>query len=384
MFSLRVLACLGLSLSFVGAAPAPISIPGIVYTNITKGLDYGLVRETNQPWSIHIARLDRRQKGFEVFTTHGKGRIHALEGLSSQVAAFPAKEGQPRVAINGDFFAIRPGPYQGDPEGLQIVNRELISAPLDKCFWIERNGEPRIGEIVSRFTVTWPTGSKTRLYLNQAPVTNCATLFTPVFGTSTEATNETEIVLEKVGWGRWLPLRVDETYRARVREVRSAGNTTLSSNQMVLTVTGTARTNLSGLKRGDIVTLKTTTSVDISGATAAVGGGPVLVSNGKEQEWPARKGGSDYLQPRHPRTAIGYDSKYVYFVVVDGRQKELSMGMSFVELASLMKQIGCTEALNLDGGGSTTFWLDGKVMNSPSDKRERSLANAVLVVQRRR
>jgi exopolysaccharide biosynthesis protein len=85
--------------------------------------------------------------------------------------------------------------------------------------------------------------------------------------------------------------------------------------------------------------------------------------------------------PRHPRTAVGWNKKYIFFVVVDGRQKELSMGMTYVELAHFFKNLGCTEAINLDGGGSTTFWLDGKIMNSPSDKHERSVANCLFIVE---
>ena len=68
-------------------------------------------------------------------------------------------------------------------------------------------------------------------------------------------------------------------------------------------------------------------------------------------------------------------------MAVDGRQSDLSAGMSFAELRSLMRQLGCRQALNLDGGGSTTFWLDGRVVNSPSDKRERGLGNALLIVE---
>jgi exopolysaccharide biosynthesis protein len=55
--------------------------------------------------------------------------------------------------------------------------------------------------------------------------------------------------------------------------------------------------------------------------------------------------------------------------------------MTFAELAAFMRQIGCTEALNLDGGGSSTFWLDGRVMNSPSDKHERTVANALMILR---
>ena len=67
--------------------------------------------------------------------------------------------------------------------------------------------------------------------------------------------------------------------------------------------------------------------------------------------------------------------------VVDGRQKKLSIGMRMDELAELMKRLGCTKAMNLDGGGSSTMWYAGKVRNSPSDGRERSLANALILCQ---
>ena len=78
---------------------------------------------------------------------------------------------------------------------------------------------------------------------------------------------------------------------------------------------------------------------------------------------------------RHPRTAIGADAKgeTLWLVVVDGRQRGYSEGMNMHELASLMKDLGCWRATNMDGGGSSIMGLldkDGKmkVMNSPSDR----------------
>ncbi len=79
--------------------------------------------------------------------------------------------------------------------------------------------------------------------------------------------------------------------------------------------------------------------------------------------------------PRHPRTAIGSDEKgeTLWLVVVDGRQRGYSEGMNMQELASLMKELGCWRATNMDGGGSSIMGLLGKdakmkVMNSPSDR----------------
>jgi len=73
--------------------------------------------------------------------------------------------------------------------------------------------------------------------------------------------------------------------------------------------------------------------------------------------------------PLHPRSAIGLDAKgqKVTLVVVDGRQPGFSEGMTTRELAVLMKELGCTDALNLDGGGSSILLYEGKILNKPSD-----------------
>lgn len=84
---------------------------------------------------------------------------------------------------------------------------------------------------------------------------------------------------------------------------------------------------------------------------------------------------------RHPRTVIGYATNpyRVWLVTVDGRQKH-SVGMTYRELARLMADLGAEVSLNLDGGGSTTAWVKGKIVNSPSDGRERSVVSAWAVV----
>ena len=86
----------------------------------------------------------------------------------------------------------------------------------------------------------------------------------------------------------------------------------------------------------------------------------------------------------NPRSAVGFnqDSTKVYFVVVDGRQSNLSVGMTLDELANLMLSIGAHNAVNLDGGGSSTLVIHNEVVNSPSDAGgERSVANALFAVR---
>lgn len=84
----------------------------------------------------------------------------------------------------------------------------------------------------------------------------------------------------------------------------------------------------------------------------------------------------------HPRTAIGVsqDGRYVYLLVADGRQPGTSEGMTLIELAEWMKRLGCWDAMNLDGGGSSTLVVKGeegkpKILNSPSGGSQRSVGN---------
>ena len=108
-----------------------------------------------------------------------------------------------------------------------------------------------------------------------------------------------------------------------------------------------------------------------------VGGIPQLIRNGKIVVEPC----SSSFCRRNPRTAIGWTaSGEILLVVVDGRQHRRSVGASLVELARLMRDRGAVEALNLDGGGSSTMVVRGDVVNRPSDGHERRITNAVVIL----
>jgi Icc-related predicted phosphoesterase len=110
-----------------------------------------------------------------------------------------------------------------------------------------------------------------------------------------------------------------------------------------------------------------TTKKEIWDPAQAVGGGPVLVKNGKINVSSREEGfGGSHLQ-RHPRTAIGYkDKNTLIMMVVDGRQ-EASAGVTLPELAQLMFETGAVEAVNLDGGGSSAMVAANEVVNIPAD-----------------
>ena len=86
------------------------------------------------------------------------------------------------------------------------------------------------------------------------------------------------------------------------------------------------------------------------------------------------------IAPRHPRTAVGQlaDGRLI-FVVVDGRQPGYSIGMTTYEMALTLTRLGAVRGMQLDGGGSSTLAFDGKVLNSPSDGRERPVPTALML-----
>jgi len=119
-----------------------------------------------------------------------------------------------------------------------------------------------------------------------------------------------------------------------------------------------------------------------AGAREMVGGSQIIVRDGHAVTFT-----NAFATLRHPRTAVGIDASgtQLTLLVVDGRQPELSMGMSLAELSEELVRLGCASAINLDGGGSTTFVYRNpgskklEVLNSPSDTKERSVADVLGV-----
>lgn len=118
------------------------------------------------------------------------------------------------------------------------------------------------------------------------------------------------------------------------------------------------------------------------GAWQILSFGPVLVEDGQVAVDTNTEVGQ--AKTSNPRTAIGMVSPLHYVIVVsDGRTDE-SEGLSLYELASVFEEQGCTFAYNLDGGGSTTLWFNGEVINNPTDGRssgEREVSDIVYIGQ---
>ena len=352
--------------------------PGIYYTNEVL---------PRVPWSIHVVKIDRSRKDLAFFSAHARDRVLGVSLLADQARAVPGALGRAIAAINGDFY-LRDNPtYAGDPRGLQIVNGELISAPDTVCVWFDAEGNPHLDQAKGDFRVTWPDGRKTALGLNEMRAPNATVLFTPTYAPTTRASGGRELILEKDGDGAWLPLEANQTYRARVREVRTTGNSRLAPGTMVLSIDVRTLASVPDVQTGAVLEISTAITPSLKGVKAAIGGGPALIQNGKLYSVAAPPAGSSRnwsersKYERHPRSAVGWSAMHFYLVTVDGRQPDLSVGMKLAELAQYMARLGCTEAMNLDGGKSAQLWMSGRIVNSPC-QGEDTVANSLLVLRK--
>ncbi|MCR5130429.1 MAG: phosphodiester glycosidase family protein [Prevotella sp.] len=164
-----------------------------------------------------------------------------------------------------------------------------------------------------------------------------------------------------------------------LKEDRSVIDTT-TTHEFQIRVTGAV-----AVRKGKLRLLPWSRSIE-RGYKKKVGtvlaSGPLMLRNGRYADW--SKCALDFITTKHPRSAIAVTKdKRVLLITVDGRSWGNAIGMSIPELAHLVKVLGGRTALNLDGGGSTTLYLDGKILNHPCDNRqfdhvgERSIPNMI-------
>ena len=185
------------------------------------------------------------------------------------------------------------------------------------------------------------------------------------------------------------PLRVTRIARATAA---SPSPSAIPRAGVVLSASGAIPPALARLKRGAAVSLSFTydtalgtAPADWQGADDIVGGAGLLIWRGTEiTDWAAERLQGAFVTTRHPRTIIGRDGEGdTWLVVIDGRQPGHSVGMTLTELTAFARRAAFVDALNLDGGGSTTMVVKGKIVNRPSDPiGPRPVSDAIVVLSR--
>ncbi|MGE9349706.1 phosphodiester glycosidase family protein [Isoptericola variabilis] len=287
------------------------------------------------------------------------------------------------AAINGDFFDIN---NSGAALGAAVDEGTLLKSAApgrEKALTVDASGVARLAELFLEGTITLGSGDGSREL--------------PVAGLNVTAVPAGGVAVFDSSWGdaaRTRPLGAGEQgVEVQVRggadgspgsvvAVGAPGSGRLPDDvRAVVARPGAAADALAALAPGGEVTLAYGLRDDLGELRTAIGGDPDdwLLEDGE-----VTSSTSDFATLRHPRTAVGLsaDGATAYLVVVDGRQAQ-SIGASLPELGRFLAQLGADDAINLDGGGSTTMVarLPGdagtSVLNSPSDGGERLDANGL-------
>ncbi|MBM3848764.1 MAG: phosphodiester glycosidase family protein [Verrucomicrobia bacterium] len=354
------------------------AIGGIAFRAAGPGLAVAHV-ERDEPWSLHVVRVDRRHPGLGFFPSLAFHDRIGLNPLSEQVALFPKALGTAEAAINGDFYALENDPLPGDPRGLFLQRGGLVSAPIARdCLWFDASGAPHIDTVQPRFRLRVGSSAPVDFGLNEDFDGARPVVLTRAASPAPEPWDPraaTGWVLVRDGSHPWLPLAPGRTLRAVVRgpAPTGGGRQEIAPDTLRLQAGPDLRAHL---RAGAPVVLETATDPSLATAVSAIGGGPALVHLAR----PTGKSAARSFE-RHPRSAFGWNARHAFLVVVDGRQAGLSVGMTLAELSDFLVELGCEEALNLDGGGSTELILGGRILNSPCYGRERATATGLLVVR---
>lgn len=161
----------------------------------------------------------------------------------------------------------------------------------------------------------------------------------------------------------------------------SKSNSSIPEDGFVLSVHGTAQKLLQDVKVGDTALLGENFG-PLDGAAEIYGAGPELVRGGRLHVTAQEEGLADVGYGRAPRTALGFKKNgHMFLLVVDGRQSH-SIGATLSETGELLLRYGVERGFNLDGGGSSAMYVEGKIVNSPSDGQERRVADAIIVTKK--
>jgi hypothetical protein len=342
--------------------------PGVMYYH-----DY----RSEGPWHLHVMEIDLTNEWVKLESVKANNVIKALERTSSMASRNDTEEHKVVGAINGDFYDT--GTHI--PVNGQVVNGKLVKRPNHwPAFAITDNGLPLIQTFIYSGQLFKDSISCGINGVNEARLENYMVVYNSFNGSKTGSNEWGAEVLAKYITS---PL-VNDTVLVKIIEMDTIvgtghGNNTIPSNGLVFSGHGTSAAYLKQFAIGDTLQYVLGLSANEEKIMQHIGGYPMMITGGDI----VKTNTNAFSTDRHPRTAIGFsqDSSKVYMVVVDGRQTGYSVGMSLYELGNYMLEWNVFQAVNLDGGGSSTMVIKNKVANSPSDgSGERSVTNGLMVV----
>ncbi len=375
-------------------AIAASSLERLSRTAVSPGVDRSLWRVALPGGNAmaHVVRWSLDDPRVQLMT-HAAGGLDGKATVPQVHAAVTKHASQdndtyiPRLTVNGGFWMGR-----GDPDGLLIAGGTLLSDPTTRRSWVRGQrgafgiegdrflvGRPNwLGQVVGDGVTLEIRGVNRHLDLDHDLVA-----FTPHWGATTRTRPGTvEVILHDVTLGQYADA---DTV---VAEIRTSGNAPIPPGGIVLSGTSTSARGLEQLAdAGGPVRVTATTGDAWEGVADGLGAGPLLIQRGLAttvEDWRTEGFGDGHNLARHPRSAIGFTPDgEALIVVVDGRQPSWSVGMTTSETIRLLKAFGATDALMLDGGGSSHLVQGGRTVNRPCcDASDRPVSTALVLVER--
>jgi hypothetical protein len=371
---LRKVLILALAAGVLAAPAQPQSqrsllMPGVTFERQVQFTAYG-------PVAIHVITAPRPTGAYALKPVLARGSIVGRDRVSS------IQKGLSRdytvAGVNGDLFAWE----DGRPSSVLVRGGVLDHSPNPdrSSLGITQDGTLLVDKL--RMFGTWRGVNQRRpMDVNHPPGPNGATLYTPAWG---PATPDGQGTLEATIYPL-PPTTIGGDIAGPVIQVTQNGGTPIPAGGAVLVARGTsAQRFLEEAPVGTNAVFRILISPDwpTAGVTDMIGGGPVLVRDGK----PVFRAGEQFTTSqlaRNPRTGVGQlaDGRIV-FVVADGRRRGYSVGMTNFELAQTLVRLGAVTGFALDAGGSSTIAFDGTVLNRPSDGGERAVSECLCLLYR--
>lgn len=328
---------------------------GIYYTHIKTLTARG-------PLHIHILKVDTTLPGIKVKPAIAEDRIGGVE----RVDTIAKREGA-IAAINGSFFESRRFPHL--PIGMLIIDGKIINKTIlnRAAMGITGNGFPIFGIPKIRGGVINPkTKENFNIWgINRPRKNNEVIFYTPEYGPTTR-TNKygAELI---VSGGRVVGI--------------SQGNSPIPSDGCVLSFHGWTRKYVDILPIGSDVIVNFGFAGIWEMVDQAISGGPMLIQDGQivaDSSIASEEFDGMILRPTS-RTAVGVNKSGALLLFVVDRKNGISVGATYDELAGIMKNEGVIEGMGLDGGGSSTMYVDGEIKNFTMYRSPYPVANALVV-----
>jgi hypothetical protein len=352
------------------AAAVPVRaqtlLPGVVYSRQVEFTGHGpvVVNVITAPKPTGLYALKPVLSNNAIL---GRERVTSMQKRVSAEATV--------AGVNGDLFSWT----DGHPTGGLIRDGILDSGPVDfrSTVGIDTDGVLHVERV--RLAGTWQGSGQRRIIgINEVPRPNRTTLYTRAWGARTPAENTgAQAIIQP-----FPATKPNTPLTGVVTQYASGGNQPIPADGAVLVARGSQAGFLSAeAPQGATVTVLLTLTPPWANVPDALGGGPVIVRDGKPIFRSLEGFTTDQLAYRHPRTGVGQTADgRILLVAVDGRQPGYSTGLTNFELALAMMRMGCVTASALDAGGSTTMAFDGKLLNRPSDPGgERAVAEALTL-----